>query len=237
MQVDIADAAGRRAVRPLDAASLVLVDRSGTTPRFLLGRRHTRHNFMPDFMVFPGGRLEPADRHMRVYGSLSAHTERNLMAMTVRPSAAKARALLLCAIRETFEETGILVGEADLGDPPASGEAWSAFARHGVFPSAEALHFVARAITPPAFPRRFDTRFFVADASAVAKTVDGFFGPDSELVEVRWLTAAETQAENLAEITRAILREVNLRLEKGLERDLPVPFFRERRGSWFRDEI
>ena len=72
MQVDFADAVGRRAVRPLDAASLVLVDRSGTTPRFLLGRRHTRHNFMPGFMVFPGGRLEPADRHMRVYGSLPA---------------------------------------------------------------------------------------------------------------------------------------------------------------------
>lgn len=226
-----------RVARPHDAASLILVDRSGASPRFLMGLRHERHSFMPGYMVFPGGRLDASDRHMRVYGMLSPHTERNLMAQTVRPSPAKARALALCALREMFEETGMLIGESDLGAPPVSSEAWRGFAEHGVYPSAEALHFMARAITPPAFPRRYDTRFFIAEAQHVALTVEGAFGPDSELTQVRWLTRTQAEAENLAPITRVILGEAARRLDEGLENDLPVPFFRELRGLWRRDEI
>lgn len=226
-----------RAVRPVDAASLIVVDLGGPEPRFLMGRRHAAHAFMPGVLVFPGGRVEPGDRHMRVYGSLAGHTERNLMAGTSRPNPGLARALALCAVRETFEETGLLVGEGGLGVPPAAPPAWSMFAAHEVYPAPESLHFVARAVTPPRFPRRFDTRFFLAEASNVAKTVDGMCGDDSELVEIAWLSAGEAAGRNIADITRTILAEALARLERGIERDLPVPYFRERHGVWRRDEI
>ncbi len=49
-------------VRPKDAATLMIVDRSGATPKVLLGKRHHGHKFMPGKFVFPGGRLEPNDR-------------------------------------------------------------------------------------------------------------------------------------------------------------------------------
>lgn len=224
-------------IRPRDAASLILLDRSGRTPRILMGRRHHGHAFMPGVMVFPGGRVEPSDRSMSAYGTLAAHTERGLLTRVVSPSPAKARALALCAIRETFEETGILLGEKGLGPPATSSEHWRAFAEHEVYPSPEGLHFVARAITPPAMPRRFDTRFFVADARAIAHQTEGVVGPDSELIEMKWLSFDEARAENLVWITRTILEEAAKRLEIGLERDVPVPFYREWRGQRRREEI
>lgn len=222
---------------PRDAASLILVDRSGREPRFLMGRRHDGHAFMPGRMVFPGGRIDPADRVMRAHGALSPLSERGLMAKVPRPTPAKARALALCAIRETAEETGLLVGETGLGSPATAPAAWAPFLTHAVYPNLEALHFVARAITPPAFPRRFDARFFVADASTVALRLDGAVGPEAELVSLKWLTCDEAAGENLADITRMILDAAKRRLDLGLEADHPVPFFRERSRVWGREDL
>jgi 8-oxo-dGTP pyrophosphatase MutT (NUDIX family) len=238
VSVDAAPAPARtKPVTPRDAASLILIDRSGSKPRVLMGRRHQAHVFMPGFMVFPGGRVEASDRSMRIYGSLAAHTERNLLTRVVRPSPGKARALALCAIRETFEETGILVGETGLGAPQTSSPHWRVFAEKEVYPTPENLFFVARAITPRRFPRRFDTRFFAVDAGCIAGQIEGIAGPDSELIEARWLTIEETRHENLADITRQILAATARRLDLGLEKDLPVPFFHEWRGTWRCDEI
>src|SRR5262249_1706263 len=97
-------------VRPKDAATLILGDRSGSVPKVLLGKRHHGHKFMPGKFVFPGGRVDPADQHMPVARTLHPHTEAHLMKRLQRPSAAKARAFALAAIRETFEETGLLLG-------------------------------------------------------------------------------------------------------------------------------
>jgi 8-oxo-dGTP pyrophosphatase MutT (NUDIX family) len=227
----------RRAVPPVDAASLVLIERRRGRLRVLMGRRHDRHAFMPGFMVFPGGRLDPSDRAMCAFGTLAPPSERRLLASAPRLTSSKARALALCAIRETAEETGVLLGESGLGDLPKTPPAWTAFAEHGVFPSLEALHFVARAVTPPAMPRRFDTRFFAAEAEAIALRLEDVAGPDAELVSLAWLTFDEAERENLAGVTRLILREVKQRLRLGLSRDLPVPHFLERHGQWLRREI
>lgn len=51
-----------RPVRPRDAASLIIIDRSGSEPRFLLGKRHEKHKFMPGKYVFPGGKTDACDR-------------------------------------------------------------------------------------------------------------------------------------------------------------------------------
>lgn len=189
---------------------------------------------MPGHMVFPGGRVDPSDRRMRAIRALAEPCERRLRA-TPGGSPGRARALALCAIRETAEETGLLIGEArahEAAVPPG----WDVFANHGVLPSLGSLKFVARAITPPRFPRRFDTRFFAAEAAAIGGSAGPVAGPDAELVTLRWLSLAEAQDENLAEITRTILREAGRRLEAGLDEDLPVPVFSERHGRWLRSE-
>ena len=54
-----------RAVRPRDAATLILVRNDGATPQVLMGQRHANHKFMPNKFVFPGGRVDPADSRVR----------------------------------------------------------------------------------------------------------------------------------------------------------------------------
>ena len=97
-------------MRPKDAATLIIIDRIDGVPKVLLGRRHARHKFMPDKFVFPGGRVESGDRILPVASSLHPVVEARLLKVTQRPSAARARAIAIAAIRETFEETGLLIG-------------------------------------------------------------------------------------------------------------------------------
>lgn len=229
--------AAHATIRPVDAAALVLVDRSKRTPRILLGRRNPALKFMPGKFVFPGGRVDPLDRRIPVYGTLDSESERRLLARVTRPGATRARALALAAIREIFEETGLLLGTREAGAPEGLPESWQAFARAGVFPNLEGLTFVARAITPPRLPRRFDTRFFLADASEVAHREEGVVGPDAELVETAWLTFAEAQLAEVPAITRAIIEEVETRLKAGNRPWLPVPFYFSRLGKMCRDTL
>ncbi|MBS9476612.1 NUDIX hydrolase [Ancylobacter radicis] len=225
------------AIRPLDAATLILVDRSGRTPRLLLGRRNPSLRFMPGKFVFPGGRLDPRDRHMPVFGMLAAESERRLMERVARPSAGRARALALAAIRETYEETGLLLGTREAGGPEKSPQGWEAFGAAGVFPNLEDVTFVARAVTPPGLPRRFDTRFFMADAQAIVDRTEGVVGPDSELVEIAWLTLAEAKRSDVPNITLAIIEEIEIRLGSGNKPWLPVPFYFARAGRMYREAI
>src|SRR3954447_18971226 len=97
-------------LRPKDAATLILIDRSDRVPKVLLGKRHERHKFMPGKFVFPGGGVDPSDKRMPVATALEPHAEANLMKHLQRASAAKARPFALAAIRETFEETGLVLG-------------------------------------------------------------------------------------------------------------------------------
>src|SRR5438046_9571942 len=89
-------------IRPKDAATLIIIDRSGPVPKVLLGKRHAGHKFMPGKFVFPGGRVDPFDRRMPIARPLDSVSEVQLMKRAQRPSAAKARAFALAAIRGTF---------------------------------------------------------------------------------------------------------------------------------------
>ena len=150
-------------LRPRDSATLILIDRSGTVPKVLLGRRHERHRFLPGKFVFPGGRVEIKDRLMPTAAPLHARDTERLMQRVKRPSLAKAAAYALAAIRETYEETGLMLGAPSPNAFPAPAEAWEPFAKAGIVPDLSAVHFIGRAITPPGRPRRFDSRFFAAD--------------------------------------------------------------------------
>jgi 8-oxo-dGTP pyrophosphatase MutT (NUDIX family) len=223
-------------VRPRDAATLIIIDRSAKTPKVLMGRRHPGHKFMPDKFVFPGGRIEAGDRAMPVAGTLSDRAEQALMARVLRPSSQRARALALAAIRETFEETGLMLGTKEHGVPEGVPDGpWSAFREHGVFPDLEALQVVARAITPPRRPKRFDTRFFAVDRTAIAHEIGGVVGPNSELVELAWVTLPEAKRLELPAITGAILDELEHRIAEGFGPELPVPFYYERHRKFQRE--
>jgi 8-oxo-dGTP pyrophosphatase MutT (NUDIX family) len=215
------------AVRPRDAATLILVDRTASPVKVLLGKRHHGHKFMPGKYVFPGGRVEALDRRIAAKASLEAPLETRLKHKTQRPSGILSRALVVAAIRETFEETGLLLGIDKAHAPPdATAEGWAALASAGVHPMLSGIHFIARAVTPPGRPRRFDTRFFTADANAITHRLDGVVGPDTELVELVWLPIADAKRLDMPAITTVALDELEARVAAGLDRDLPVPYYR-----------
>ena len=221
--------------RPKDAATLILIDHSGAELKVLLGKRHHGHKFMPGKFVFPGGRVEPADRHMPAAHPLDPAAEASLMRAVKQASPLKARALALAAIRETYEETGIMIGAAAQGAAAAPPGPWTAFSEAQVLPDLSAIHFVARAITPPRRPKRFDTRFFAVDASAIAHRREGVVGPDTELTELVWMPIGQARKLDVAAITAVALEEIEARMEAGLAHALPVPFYQMRHRHFVRE--
>jgi 8-oxo-dGTP pyrophosphatase MutT (NUDIX family) len=223
-------------VRPKDAGTLILVDRTGRKPMVLLGKRHAGHAFMPGKFVFPGGRVDRADARMPVACPLARELETLLMNRVQRPSPAKARALALAAIRETFEETGIILGAPAREPARAAPQGpWGGFVRANVLPDLSALQLIGRAITPPGRPRRFDARFFTIDASRIADRLEGVTGPDAELIELVWMPLQEAAQLDLPAVTRVMLEELDLRIAAGFRQDLPVPFYRMPRGRFLRE--
>jgi 8-oxo-dGTP pyrophosphatase MutT (NUDIX family) len=220
---------------PRDAATLMLIDRSGPVPKVLLGRRHAGHKFMPGKFVFPGGRIEPLDRQMSALSELHPAMQEKLNERVATPGPDYARAFPLAAVREMAEETGLLLG-VQRDEPPATpGEIWAEFAKARVHPDLGNIHFIARAITPPRRPRRFDTRFLTADASAIAHTIEGVVGPDSELVELTWVPIEQATNLDMPTITGVVLEELLARVEAGLGHDLPVPFYFMQDQQYYRE--
>ena len=213
--------AGARAVRPKDAATLILVRRDGPEPRFLMGRRSGGHSFMPNLWVFPGGRIDRADYRAPHGTDLRGEVAAIFKA---HASAARGRALALAAIRETFEEAGLLLARP-AAPRPAAGP-WREFLAQGAVPDLAALEVVARAVTPPAIGKRFDTWFLMADAERLISLERR---PDTgELEEIGWFTLNEALDLPLPQITRGMVRETVARLDHP---ERPRPFMRFHRGA------
>ena len=221
-----------------DAATLILIDRSDGALKLLMGRRHAGHKFMPGKFVFPGGAVDPEDSRMAIAGPLDERVAAKLLVHTRRTSQDYARALALAAIRETFEETGLALGVDDLGAPPEPPEGvWSRFAETGVFPTLEGLDFLARAITPPGRPKRFDARFFVADAAWIAHRAPDVVHPEAELTELVWAPIEEALQLEIPNITRMVLGDLAALGPGPWDRARPRPFYRMVRGQHVREEI
>lgn len=198
---DAPDGHGPPVVKPRDAATLILV-RGGR--EVMMGQRSRSHVFMPDKWVFPGGRVDPGDARLPAAAELTPETEA-LLRLGGRVRRAP-RAFALAAARETKEEAGLSLG--------------------AVGPDLSKLAYIARAITPPYRPRRFDARFFLADAEAVLgddKPIQG-----EELLHTRWFSLGEAESLDLPSITRFVLKEVRARLAG---EPVKPPFLRFCRGA------
>ncbi len=224
-------------IRPRDAATLILLDRKGDELLVLDGPSPCRPRLHAGQVRLPrrphrSGRQPHPDRHI----ARIPHEEAKLTAGVGRTSLARARAIALSAIRETYEEAGLLIGRK--GAFATSRRDWQGFVEHGVQPSLAALRFIARAITPPNRVRRFDTRFFSAWRDDVAVELpDG--GPTNELEELVWLPLAKARQADIPDITRTILEELEMRLADDplLRPGGSVPFYRLVRNSFVREVL
>lgn len=221
--------ARKKPVAPKDAATLLLIRRDGPEPRVLMGQRAKGHVFMPNKWVFPGGKVDRWDGAMPAASNLTDETVAKLAHGGVKRAP---HAIAMAAVRETFEETGLIIGKAGALHGPAPA-AWKAYAAHHAAPELSKFAFIFRAITPPMAPRRFDARFFLAYAEEVL--LDDRPHLDSEeLLSVKWFTFRETGSIDLPDVTAMVIKEAQRRVagEKHA-----VPFFRFRAGAPARSVI
>ncbi|MFP4238923.1 MAG: NUDIX hydrolase [Rhodosalinus sp.] len=219
MRSDTAGAEDKSRVR--DAATVIVLRDRDTRPRILMGQRGSAAAFMPNKVVFPGGAVDPADADVPLAAPLGPLCRARL---EEGASPRLVDALAAAAVRELWEETGLILGRP--GAWPAAPHAdWARFAATGHVPSAEGLNFVFRAITPPGRPRRFDARFFLVDADRIASDPDDFTHAEEELSHLRWIPLEHVREANLPFITEVVLAEVAARVaDPGPPPS--VPFFR-----------
>ena len=225
-------------IRPKEAATLILIDGEPGNYQIVMGRRHMRHKFMPGLFVFPGGRVDKTDGSVPTPDNLHPEIEKKLLSkMKGRATTRRARALALASIRETYEEAGLFVGEACSYSTKYPD--WAAFCEHGIAPKLQNLRLVARAITPPGRPRRFDTWFFAAFTSEIGARLEEGTGPSGELEDLHWLNFDAARKLELPNITNTIIGELEKRLavDPQLQPTTDVPFYYLRGNAFQRDLI
>lgn len=191
-----------KALRPKDAATLMLVDRKNA--RILMGKRSSKHVFMPDLYVFPGGRRDRNDWRLPVKTPLREEVISYLLRNTSQKfTTSTATALALAAARELFEETSINIQDND-----------------GF--NLQNFRYFARAITPIGQARRFDTRFFVSFCDELE--IDASHAKDSdELVDLRWVDIYKPEDHPMPMITSKILKQLQLRMKQSNDLDFDAP--------------
>lgn len=196
-------------VRPLHAATLVAWRRGPSGVEVLMGRRAARHRFVPHHYVFPGGRVDRADYEVVPRSPLRPPVLRKLGATCGRTLA---QALAVTAVRETWEETGLLLGAL----------------RDGVLlPDLRHLDYALRAITPAQSPIRFHARFFVVDARHLSGTLQG----NGELLDLAWRPVAECLRLPIVDVTEYFLRRLHAGGADGFAEGRKAQLFSFRAGK------
>lgn len=190
---------GTAPAKPRDAATLIIWRNAGNGVEVLMGRRSRRAAFVPDFYVFPGGRLDPLDYEVRPATPLNPGL---VEGMGVRGSKKMAEALAVTAVRETFEETGLLLaesGDVGIGSHPD----WDYWKTRGLAPGLRHLGYFGRAITSPVSPIRFNARFFIVSADLL----QGDLGGSGELSDLAFYAAEDILHNKLiVDVTEFMLK-------------------------------
>ena len=197
-----------RAVRPRHAASLLLWRRSSRGIELLMGLRHASHRFLPNVLVFPGGRVDVGDHRAKAVSELRERTRAQLL-RNATPSLA--RALGVAAARELHEETGLVLGRME---------------GHRLWPDLGVLDYLCRAVTPPNRFMRFNARFLIAPAEAAQGAIRG----SGELEELRFFTVEEARRHRMISITAKVLEEFEAWLAMGEEERAARPLVCFRSG-------
>ena len=209
---------------PVPAATVILLRDGEISPEVLMLERHARSDFLPDMYVFPGGRVEEQDRQLadRIFGIDAASAAARIG--TVPPD--EALGFFVAAIRETFEECGVLLarrrGEAGLLDAEDAAKLSlhrlsvqggetpfrEVVEAHDLELAADRLAVHGHWITPEPVPRRFDTLFFAAVAPAGQRAAhDGV-----EATDCVWIRP-EDALEQMAAGERSIIFPTACNLE------------------------
>ena len=204
-----------------NASTIIVLRDRLRDPAILMGQRGATAAFMPNKFVFPGGAVDRADGAVPLAAPLPALCHRRLAEEA--PDGLQ-HALAAAAIRELWEETGLILGVPGHW-PGAVPPDWEEFAATGHVPSAAALQFVFRALTPPGRPRRFDARFFLVDASHIQGDPDDFTHAQDELSHLQWIPLSRARSFDLPFITEVVLAEVEARVSDPAP-PASVPFFR-----------
>ncbi len=184
------------------AATVVLWRQRQAGPEVLMGQRGAAAVFMPSKYVFPGGAVDDGDHGLPQAGMLGGDCEARLQRHCAGIAPAPP-AIVAAARRELAEETGLHLTAPETNHPP--------------------LRFVFRAITPPGRSRRFDARFFLAEAAGIAGDPEDFSQASDELAHLHWIGLGAARALDLPFITEVVIAEVENLLRGG---DQPgVPFF------------
>ena len=223
------------AVRPRDAATLIVVRQERKQPKILMGKRAASHKFMPNKFVFPGGRLDVVDQRVSVPRDLARPVMTRLRKATqARVTDNKLRGLALAAIRETYEETGLIIGRKTENRLRSSHEIWQSYFDQGVEPPLEKLDFICRAVTPTFRTRRFDTRFFMVYDEFIHTNPESMEKASGELLDLHWLTLEQARKLDLPTITRSVIDmvETRMQLDRAVQMKAPAPYFHTKNGKW-----
>jgi len=193
------------------AATIALLRDSPSQMEVLLLKRDRNASFVPGAYVFPGGRVDPADWTKQTLASVDGlTTETAATRLGLVGTSPPAIAYYIAALREAFEETGILVGVGPNAQAPptAAASVEVEVLRNGLMEGSvsfnealkhlscridgSSIEYLAHWITPEREPRRFDTRFFAARVQTDAEPI---FDP-REMTEARWLSPKEALARN-----------------------------------------
>ena len=204
-----------------NAATVIVLRDRHDDPAILMGQRGAKAAFMPNKFVFPGGAVDAADADIPLASPLPALCHNRL---ADDAPAGLQNALAAAAVRELWEETGLILGQPGHWPGTVPGD-WETFAKTGHLPAANRLQFVFRALTPPGRPRRFDARFFLVDANDIQSDLDDFTHACDELSHLQWIKLRDARKFDLPFITEVVLAEVEGRVTDETPPE-SVPYFR-----------
>ena len=192
-----------------------------------MGRRPPKQKFMPNIYVFPGGAVEKEDENVEY---LKDFSKLELRALSHNCSLKRARAIGLAAIRETYEETGLLIGDSNNTFIKPQPQSWDKFVKNKIKPRLDILNYIARAVTPKGQNKRFNARFFLCDANFSYGSIE----QNEELLDIDWYSIENiVEKLTLAQVTMLVVEKAIMYLENNTKSSakVTIPTYSRRKGK------